>query len=455
MSIDQYSATPASNDLANYFETGMRPSAVKNAGWDIMADLASYMVSLPAASGTANALTAANGRPFGALTAGLLQVLNPTAVNTGPATFAPDGLAAEPIFTNGAALAGGEMQPGVPAALKYDGTQWNLLNPVPAGKNLFVDPCCRVAQGAALALVAGTYGYGLVDLVQGQVTGTVVSAGTLTQDASYTVAAAATAYSTKIAGLTVTGTGKVLFRKWIESRDAVALKNGYCLFSVLCRHDIGSSINAFLTVNAFQTQDSRGAPVQIATGSGSPVSVVSGTDTLVTLAVPNMSAGGATPANGIEVILEMDCGAVTSKDLWATDWQACIKTLAQKCGVPRFEDDLAATQRYFEKSYEYGTAPGTATNNGRSECITVSTRSNGALVPEMFIRMTRRKVITPVPIAYSPATGASGEFRDIGAGTDKAATLAANTTTVELTNGGAQIAATDQIEMHWTADARL
>lgn len=63
MSIDQYSTTPASNDLTNYFKTGMRPSQVKNAGWDVMADLASYSVSLPAAGGSANALTAANGRP--------------------------------------------------------------------------------------------------------------------------------------------------------------------------------------------------------------------------------------------------------------------------------------------------------------------------------------------------------------------------------------------------------
>src|SRR5579859_4646264 len=98
MSIDQYSTTPANNDLVNYFKTGMRPSAVKNAGWDIMADLASYIVSLPTAGGTANALTVSNGRPFGALVAGLVQVLNPGSPNTGPATFAPDGLTAKNIF---------------------------------------------------------------------------------------------------------------------------------------------------------------------------------------------------------------------------------------------------------------------------------------------------------------------------------------------------------------------
>ena len=130
MSIDQYSPIPSSNDLTNYFKTGMRPSSVKNAGWDIMADIASYEVSLPTAGGTPNALTVSNGRSFGSLVTGLMQILNPASANTSAATFAPDSLAAAPIHAAGAALVGGEMQPNVPVFLKYDGTTWNLLNPV-------------------------------------------------------------------------------------------------------------------------------------------------------------------------------------------------------------------------------------------------------------------------------------------------------------------------------------
>lgn len=129
MGLDLYSTTPASNDLLNYFQTGMRPSAVKTAGWDIMADLAQLFNATPAGGGTANAQTLTNPRPFASLTTGLTVIFNPTAANTGAATFAPDGLTAKNVFANGAALVGGELQPGVPAILKYDGTQWNLLNP--------------------------------------------------------------------------------------------------------------------------------------------------------------------------------------------------------------------------------------------------------------------------------------------------------------------------------------
>ena len=343
MSIDQYSITPANNDLTNYFKTGMRPSAVKNAGWDIMADLASYVVSLPTAGGTATALTASNGRPFGALVPGLLQILNPASANTGPATFAPDGLAAAAIFANGAALAGGELQPGVPVFLQFDGTRWNLLNPAQPGHNVFVDPCCRVAQGSVSPALQTSRTWGLVDAVQCWASGSAVSAGTITQETAYTVAAAATAYSCKISGATITGTGKVFFRRFIESRDAIALRNGYGLFSVLVRHDASTAINASLTVNYATAQDNFTTVTNIATGS--IVAVSSNADTLVTVAIPNM---GTNVSNGIEVILEVDCGAVTTKDFWATDWQACLKTLAQKVTVPGMEDDLNGIRRNFQ-----------------------------------------------------------------------------------------------------------
>ena len=316
---------------------------VQNAGWDIMADLASYVVSLPVAGGTATALTVSNGRPFGTLVPGLLQILNPASANTGPATFAPDGLSAEAIFANGAALAGGEMQPGVPVFLQYDGTQWNLLNPAAPGRNAFADPCCRVAQGSTSPALQTTRNWGLADAVQCWASGTAVSAGTITQDSAYTVAAAATAYSCKIAGATITGTGKVFFRRFMESRDAIAFRNGYGFFSVLVRHDASSAINAFLTLNYASAQDNFTSVSNIAVGA--VVSVSSNTDTQVTIAIPNM---GPNTGNGIEVILEMDCGAVTTKDFWATDWQACLKTLAQKVAVPRIEDDLVGVRRYFQ-----------------------------------------------------------------------------------------------------------
>ncbi len=448
MSIDQYSTTPASNDLTNYFKTGMRPSQVKNAGWDVMADLASYSVSLPAAGGSANALTAANGRPFSSLVAGLLQILNPTAPNTGPATFAPDGLTAAAVVANGAALAGGELQPAVPALLKYDGTQWNLLNPARPGRNSLIDPCCRVAQGAAATLSTSRQ-YGVVDLVQCWAAGTAVSTGSITQDTAYTNSGAATAYSCKLAGVTITGTGKVFFRRFIESRDAIALKNRTVLFSVLGFQDTGGNINAFLTVNTTTTQDNFASVTNI--GAGPTVSLPTNTSTPVTaaLAMGNCS-------NGVEIILEIDCGSVTTKDFYATDWQACINTLGQVCVVPQFEDDFLGVNRYFEKSYEYGTVPGTPTTSALISINIVSAWPNGVISRSYGFQYRIPKISLPVVTVYSANSGIAGKVYDVVAGVDRAVTLLVDTKfTAPTNNSGATITAGDAINFHYIADARL
>ena len=128
MSWDQYSQTPASNDLSGYFQTGMAPSKVKNAGWDIMADLSQFM-SLPTSAGTANAQTITNIRQFGALFAGMRVSFIPGNTNTGAVTLAVDGLTAKNIYANGVAATAGMLQTSVPAHCQYDGTQFNLLNP--------------------------------------------------------------------------------------------------------------------------------------------------------------------------------------------------------------------------------------------------------------------------------------------------------------------------------------
>lgn len=443
MSIDQYSSTPSSNDLANYFKTGMRPSQVKTAGWNMMADVASYAVSLPTAGGGANALTVANGRPFGALVAGLLQVLNPAADSTGPASFAPDGLAAAAIYANGLPLAGGELQAGVPAFLKYDGTQWNLLNPAPPGRNFMVDPCCRVAQGGPATLSTARQ-YGAVDLTQCWASGTAVSAGSIAQDTAYTVSGAATAYSCKLGGCTLTGTGKVFFRRWIESRDAIALKNRTVLFSVLGFQDTGGNINAFLTINKATAQDSFASVTNIATGSA--VSLPTNTTTAVTAA-----AAMGDCSNGVEIILEMDCGAVTAKNFYGTDWQVCISTLAQVCDVPRFEDDLLASKRYYERSYEYGTANGAITQNGAFLYYVGNGIANSSGIGIHQIRV--EKVVTPTVTVYSK-NGTSGKISVTNS--DTAVTITAYLNGFYLINiSGGTIPDGAAILIHYTADARL
>ena len=128
--LSQFSTTPASNDLAQFFQTGMRPSKVKNGAWQIMACMAQLFNSKNTASGT-NTITLTNPVPFGSLTDGLLCIFRPANANTGAVTFAPDGLTAHAINAYGSALTGGELSTSQDAWVKYDlsTTTWNLINP--------------------------------------------------------------------------------------------------------------------------------------------------------------------------------------------------------------------------------------------------------------------------------------------------------------------------------------
>lgn len=307
----------------------------------------------------------------------------------------------------------------------------------------------RLAQGLA-ATLSTTRQYGAVDLVQCWASGTAVSAGSITQDAAYTNSGAATAYSCKLSGCTITGTGKVFFRRWIESRDAVALRNKRVLFSVLGFQDTGSNINAFLTVNTPTVQDNFASVTNI--GTGATVSVPPNETTAITAA---LSMGNC--SNGVEIILEMDCGAVTTKDFYATDWQVCINTLPQICGVPRFEDDYQAALRYFEKSWDYGTAVATTSFPGMRTCNVIVGIANGSSIEILDTYYKVEKISVPAVTLYSEATGVTGKIRDVTTGIDfNAAITWGSSKGFEPQNGsGGSLAAGDNLRMHWTADARL
>lgn len=165
LDLSKLSTTPASNDQASGFQTGMRPSAVKTAGWNTQSIIAQLFNALPAGAGTANAQTLANPVAFTTLTTGLVVYFLPGVANTGATTFAPDGLAAKNIFYNGAALVGGELSTTVPAVLKYDGTQWNLL--VSAASAAFSQSLPTGAGTANAQTVTNSAGFKWTALITG------------------------------------------------------------------------------------------------------------------------------------------------------------------------------------------------------------------------------------------------------------------------------------------------
>lgn len=110
-----------------------------------------------------------------------------------------------------------------------------------------------------------------------------------------------------------------------------------------------------------------------------------------------------------------------------------------------YQEELELCQRYYEKSYDINTAPGTATNNG----IMYETGS------AFTIRYKQRKrIFNPTVVGYSPNSGASGNGYDFTGAVDRVfnGAVTGDTGFGFLLNGmpSSSIGGT-----HWTADAEF
>ena len=115
-----------------------------------------------------------------------------------------------------------------------------------------------------------------------------------------------------------------------------------------------------------------------------------------------------------------------------------------------FAQELQACQRYYEKSYDVGTDPGSATATG-AWFMRHPTAGAGAF----FIPYKVPKRAIPTTVTYSRAAGTSGKVTNMSGGaSDITGTFAnggTNSTAVYWTSTGSET----YVEGHWTAEAEL
>lgn len=120
-------------------------------------------------------------------------------------------------------------------------------------------------------------------------------------------------------------------------------------------------------------------------------------------------------------------------------------------------DELDACMRYYETSYNVGTAVGTATNVGAvniGHTLTVGTFA--ASVQNCTVFFKKRKRATPTLTIYSPSTGTSGKVRDITAGADvNPGSIDTGEVGYSSNTSPNAANATMRLQWHWLASARL
>ena len=114
-----------------------------------------------------------------------------------------------------------------------------------------------------------------------------------------------------------------------------------------------------------------------------------------------------------------------------------------------FQGDLAACQRYYEKSYNTTTNPGTVTGAGNDAIVQVIT--GGPRSVKTVYKVTKRAA--PTITSYSPTTGTAGQLRNVTDTLDQAAgfTDSGDTGFCNATNAGVG----KEMRWHWTAEAEL
>lgn len=139
-------------------------------------------------------------------------------------------------------------------------------------------------------------------------------------------------------------------------------------------------------------------------------------------------------------------------DLWGIHIKLGTHTTAAAAlyKAPELQPELARCQRYYEKSYDLTTNPGTATTVGAVESYFPIAAANGNIMPIPFVVQKRS---APTVTLYS-TSGAVNNIRDVGSALDRtAAVRSANPRAAYVTSSAAT--ANNIHNAQFTADAEI
>ncbi len=211
-------------------------------------------------------------------------------------------------------------QPGDLASVATSGDYDDLINkPTPGALNAIINGHCVVSHRGDLSL-STSWQYGAVDLLAVKAEGS-VSAGTIKRfTGAYTLTT--TGLACMVENATLTGSGAVLFRHRIESKDARHFYDKGAYFSARTYHDIGSTQDYIITVNKADAEDDFSSVTEIESAT---VTVANNTNDDIALSVADMGDC----RNGIEIEIKVDCGAITTKDIFLGQLQFSIGAFQQ------------------------------------------------------------------------------------------------------------------------------
>jgi hypothetical protein len=256
-------------------------------------------------------------------------------------------------------------------------------------KNFIINGLGELYQrNAAHTLVKDVYGIA-TDRFYGMATGTLVSAGTLTQ--ATTASCGRTGYAHKFAGVTLTGTGILRYRYRMEAKDAIQFKNQTASFSSRVYQDTGGAIDFTVYIRKADAADNFAAVTAIS-NSGA-ISIPNSTDTV--LKYENISMGDC--SNGIEIEIYIAAGAITTKNFYLTEVQFELGAAATAFEYRPYQEEVVLAWRYYQIYDTPGDAYGVFTLTFAYDAST--------LIGIMVLRAAMRAIPTAVSVGAFRAVG--------------------------------------------------
>lgn len=122
-----------------------------------------------------------------------------------------------------------------------------------------------------------------------------------------------------------------------------------------------------------------------------------------------------------------------------------------------FDADLLDCLPYYEKSYEYAVAPGTAASSVSAILLYIQYTAASAYPMNLLVRYEAPKIVTPTVALYSDVTGTVARFRDNSSNVDSGANISSLSGKNSVVVSSNCTAATTimQLSGHFTADAGL
>ncbi len=416
--------------------------------------------------------------------------------NTGPATLAVNSLAATTIQIGANALIGGELQPGQATTMCYDGTVFQIITPSisrPPTPNLLINGSMLLDQaneGASVA-VAGTSAqvYGPDGWFVS--TNTTAATGITIQGVAWagTTAVPNSILFTRATKVTIgTGSATVNAGDWITvgqrleavkinataegTAGARAVSLSFCMDSNVASAVISVAFRSItaatgrrtytipVTLGAANTPvcpsfsipgDTSGTWSISGSGVGADVAFAleaGSTGQFTANSWQTMAGGGQASAVSTQTQLSLTSGAF----LRITGVKLEVSPVPTPFYLESPQQLISDAERYYEKSYDIGTALGAVASKGMSQTA-FQAGANGLVVISVPFKVEKR--CDPTMIGYSPVTGAAGNARDYVNAADVAVSFGSVGMMSFPWQATPCVGANVNLGLQWSADCRL